>query len=165
MKPLIVVAGVSGSGKSTIGIELAGRLGIPFIDGDELHPDSNVQKMANGIPLDDEDRWPWLWRVGNSLREAEGTGLVIACSALTRSYRQIILDEESRTRFVMLEGSPELLASRLKKRQGHFMPPTLLGSQFETLEELAPTEPGFTVSVTDSPTEIVDEIIERLQAM
>jgi carbohydrate kinase (thermoresistant glucokinase family) len=162
MKPLLVVAGVSGSGKSTVGELLAESLGVPFADADDLHPEANVRKMAAGHPLDDEDRRPWLRRVGEALAEAEGTGLVIACSALKRAYREAILAAEPRTRFVLLDGSRELLEQRMTHRQGHFMPTTLLDSQLATLEPLEPDEPGITIGIDHSPEAIVAETRAKL---
>ena len=156
MHPLIVIMGVSGSGKSTVGELLAGRLGVPYADADDLHPQANVDKMAAGYPLDDEDRWPWLAKVGAALTAAEGTGMVMACSALKRSYRDAILEEEPRTRFVHLHGSRQLLESRMQHRQGHFMPSSLLESQFDILESLQPDEPGIVVEIDQTPEQIVD---------
>ncbi|MET4780769.1 gluconokinase [Glaciihabitans sp. UYNi722] len=147
MTPLVVVMGVSGSGKTSVGTALAAELGVPFMDADDLHPAANVAKMAAGHPLNDEDRWPWLARVGAELADAEKTGLVIACSALKRTYRSAILVAEPRTRFVDLEGSRALLVSRMSRREGHFMPVSLLDSQLATLEPLAADEPGITVSL------------------
>lgn len=165
MKPLIVIMGVSGSGKTTVGTALAASLGVPFTDADDLHPEANVTKMAAGHPLNDDDRWPWLARVGEELGKAEATGTVIACSALKRSYREAILTGEPRTRFVYLAGSRELLESRVEHRHGHFMPPSLLDSQLDTLEPLSEDEPGMTVSLDTnaSPAELVDEITSRIE--
>jgi gluconokinase len=155
-KPLVVVMGVSGSGKSTVGRLLAERLGVPFEDADNLHSKANVVKMAAGHPLTDEDRWPWLSKVAAAMSDAEGTGVVMACSALKRRYRDAILAEEPRARFVYLEGSRPLLESRLARRAGHFMPISLLDSQLDDLEPLAADEPGITVSIDQSPTVVVD---------
>lgn len=156
--------GVSGSGKSTIGKLLSERLDIPFIDGDDLHPPANVRKMAAGHPLSDEDRWPWLRIIGQTLSEADRaeTGLIVACSALKRSYRDAIREVEPRTRFVHLAGSAELLASRMKRRRGHYMPIELLESQLEALEPLAGDEPGATVSVEQGPDEVAQAALAAL---
>lgn len=162
MKPLIVVLGVSGSGKSTVGRLLAGELDVPFADADDLHPEANVRKMAAGHPLDDDDRWPWLQRVGETLADAASTGLVIACSALKRSYRDAILAAEPRARFVLLDGDRELLQKRLARREGHFMPTSLLDSQLATLEPLEADEPGITMSIDRTPEQIVAETRAKL---
>ena len=161
--PLIVVMGVSGSGKSTIGELIAGRLTVPFIDGDALHPLANVEKMASGHALTDEDRWPWLAKVGRALTEADA-GLVVACSALRRSYREAILAEAPAVLFVHLHGSREVLASRLEGRTGHFMPAALLDSQFATLEPLDPDEPGIVVDISPGVAEIVTDAVGRVHA-
>ncbi|MET1051397.1 MAG: gluconokinase [Mycetocola sp.] len=160
----IIVMGVSGSGKSTIGALIAGALGVPFVDADALHPQSNVEKMAGGTPLTDEDRWPWLAKVGSTLAEAgrNGTGIVIACSALRRSYRDTILTNAPSARFVYLSGSREVLESRLEGRKGHFMPATLLDSQFATLEPLAADEPGVVVDIDRPVAEIVSDAVHAL---
>lgn len=163
LRPLLVVMGVSGSGKSTIGSLLAERLGIPFQDADDLHPAANVAKMAAGHPLTDDDRMPWLAGVGGELAAATD-GLVIACSALKRSYRRVILAAAPATRFVFLEGSRELLESRVQHRSGHFMPASLLDSQLATLEPLDADEPGVTVRLDErrSVDDIVDVLVERV---
>ncbi len=162
MRPLIVIMGVSGSGKSTVGELLSERLGVPYVDADDLHPQANVEKMAAGHPLNDDDRWPWLARVGNALTDAESTGLVIACSALKRSYRDAILREEPRAVFVHLDGTRDLLETRMQHRHGHFMPTSLLDSQLATLEPLQAGEPGFAVSIDQTPEQIVDAVVVGL---
>ncbi len=150
----IVVMGVSGCGKSTVGEKLALQLDAKFIDGDDLHPAENKAKMAAGIALNDEDRWPWLDKVGSAL--AENEKIVIACSALKRKYRERILEKAPDTTFVHLEGSREVLAERMASRPNHFMPLTLLDSQLATLEPLEFDEPGLTVNIDQPVTRIVE---------
>jgi gluconokinase len=146
--PLVVVMGVSASGKSTVGAELADELGVPFVDGDDLHPVANIAKMAAGHPLDDADRMPWLDIVGARLAAAEHQGgLVVACSALKRAYRDRIRAAAPGVVFVHLSGDPETLARRASERTGHFMPPSLLRSQLATLEPLAADEPGIVLDI------------------
>lgn len=149
----IVVMGVSGCGKSSVGIALAEALGARFIDGDDLHPEANKAKMGAGIPLDDSDRWPWLDLVGQAL--AEGAGTVIACSALKRAYRDRIRAAAPGTLFVHLHGSREILAQRLGARTGHFMPATLLDSQLAILEPLGSDEAGCVLNVKDPISDLV----------
>jgi gluconokinase len=163
-KPLLVLMGVSGSGKTTVGEALAERLSVPFTDADDLHPEANVKKMAAGHPLTDDDRWPWLAAVGNAMSAAEGTGLVMACSALKRSYREAILREEPRALFVYLKASRDLLESRVENRHGHFMPASLLDSQLSTLEPLEADEPGVVVELSsdESPDALVGETMTEL---
>lgn len=143
--PLVVVMGVSGSGKSTVGAALAARLGVPFTDADDLHPAANVARMHAGVPLTDEDRGPWLDAVGADLAAHTGTGLVVACSALRHAYRDQLRGHAPRTRFLHLAGDRAVLAGRIGHRQGHFMPPELLASQLDTLEPLAAGEAGATL--------------------
>ena len=146
--------GVSGSGKSTVGTILAERLGVPFIDADDLHPAANIIKMTAGMPLDDDDRWPWLAIVGHRLATASG-GLVVACSALRLAYRDAIRELAPEARFVHLEGSVELLTARVSGRLGHFMPATLLSSQREALEALAANE-GVVVDIAGEPHQVAE---------
>ncbi len=164
-KLLVVVMGVSGSGKSTIGTALAHELDVPFVDGDDLHPRANVDKMHAGHPLTDDDRWPWLAQVGRALQAAHEGGLVIACSALKRRYREAILREEPRALFLHLAASHEVIADRLAHRSGHFMPPALLDSQFDTLEPLAADEPGVAVDVGGDIAHVVHTAAEALRTL
>ncbi len=160
--PPIVVMGVSGSGKTTIGTMLAAELGVPFIDADDLHPRANKEKMRAGIPLDDEDRWPWLKAVGEAIARAESA--VTACSALKRSYRDRLREFAPDAVLVHLVGDKELLAQRIGNRDHEFMAGSLLESQFQTLEPLEADEPGVVVDVAPGKGEIVREAIERLRA-
>lgn len=155
MRELVVVGGVSGSGKSTIGALLAQRLEVPFIDADSLHPEANVTKMAAGLPLTDIDRAPWLVRIGEVLSEHDATGLVLACSALKRAYRDTIRAVEPSTVFITLSGSRELIAGRLAERSNHFMPPSLLDSQLAAFEPLGDDEAGADVDVAANVDDIV----------
>lgn len=145
----IVVMGVSGSGKTTTGAALAQRMGWPFVEGDSFHPEANVRKMAEGTPLDDTDRAPWLQALANQIAaaEARGESLVLGCSALKRAYRDILRGGAPRVRFLHIHGPRELLAERLNHRAGHFFPPKLLESQLATLEPLAEDEDGAVVDL------------------
>lgn len=160
--PLICVMGVSAAGKSTVGIALAAALDVAFEDADPLHSEANRAKMNAGTPLTDEDRWPWLDAVGGRFAAHENDGLVLACSALRRVYRDRIRAAAPGVLFVHLHGSRELLGNRADARTGHFMPPALLESQLATLEDLDPDEAGMVVVVDKTPDEIVREILERL---
>ena len=161
---IVIVAGVSGSGKTTVGALLADRLGWPFTDGDDLHPAANVAKMRAGIPLADADRLPWLRAIAAWMDEriARGDDAVVACSALKRSYRDLLLDGRPAARMVFLAPDREVLARRLAARHGHFFPGQLLGSQFDTLEPPAPDERVLTVVPADDPGGTVDSIIALL---
>ncbi|RYH02434.1 gluconokinase [Salipiger sp. IMCC34102] len=152
----IVAMGVSGCGKSRIGAMLADRLGLAFQDGDDLHPQHNIDKMAAGIPLDDADRAPWLDAVGHALA---GDRKVIACSALKRSYRDRIRALAGPVVFVHLAGDREVLLDRVSHRPGHFMPATLLDSQFATLEPPGPDEDAVTVDIDQPPQQVVAAIM------
>jgi gluconokinase len=162
--PLVCVMGVSASGKSTVGAALAAELGVPFADADALHSEGNRQKMASGVPLTDEDRRPWLDAVGAQMHDARSTGLVMACSALRRAYRDRIRAVAPDVVFVHLNGSRELLADRIRERDDHFMPPALLDSQLATLEPLQADEAGLVADVAMPVRELVDDVAARLRA-
>lgn len=157
----IVVMGVSGCGKTSIGTLLARSLGLGFRDGDDLHPQSNKDKMASGTPLNDEDRWPWLDLVGLTLLMPGGA--VVACSALKRSYRERILQSAPNTVFIHLHGDRDLLMERLGNRKNHFMPPSLLDSQLATLESLGDDEVGMVVNVGGDELEILNSILGQVR--
>jgi gluconokinase len=162
----LIVMGVSGSGKSTIAERLAKRLGWTCEDGDRFHPAGNVAKMSAGHPLDDADRWPWLQAIADEIeRVCTGGGhVVMACSALKRAYRDVLVRSRSDVRIVFLDGSQALIADRLGRRKGHFMPPGLLDSQFKTLEPPQEDERPIIVSI-DAPVEtIVENIVAQLKA-
>lgn len=133
----IVVMGVSGSGKTTIGVELARRLGCEFHDGDDYHPTANVEKMSHGIPLDDDDRWPWLDRLRTLIESklASGASVVVACSALKKRYRERLAHEDARVLFAYLRIDPSVASGRVQSRKSHYMPASLIESQFAALEE------------------------------
>ncbi|MGO9221600.1 MAG: gluconokinase [Streptosporangiaceae bacterium] len=162
---IVVVAGVSGSGKSTVGYLLAGRLGWPFTDADALHPAANIAKMRAGHPLSDADRRPWLAAVAARMDEfaAAGESAVMACSALKHSYRDELLAGRPEARMVFLHASRELLEARLGTRHGHFFPATLLDSQLADLESPQPAEHLLVLDAATPPDQAVDEIIRRLQ--
>lgn len=162
---IYVVMGVAGAGKSLIGARFARALGVSFVEGDDYHPPGNVAKMASGTPLTDEDRLGWLHSLGARIREAReaDTGLVVACSALRRSYRDILRAAAApkELRFVFLRGPRELVAERLAGRQGHFMPPSLLDSQLDALEEPGPDEEAWVYDIEDPPETIVASLVAR----
>lgn len=162
-----VVMGVSGCGKTTVGELLAAELDAEFLDGDALHPASNIEKMAAGIPLDDEDREPWLREIGTRLGAAVAAGrtLVIGCSALKRSYRDLIRAAAADTRFVHLHGSRAILDERMTVRDGHFMPTSLLDSQLATLEDLEPDEAGRVFDIADTPRELAADAADWLRTL
>lgn len=158
----LVVMGVSGSGKTTIGRLLAARLDWPFADADAYHSPENVAKMAAGIALSDEDRRPWLQRLRELIDQhlAEGRPLVLACSALKREYRRTLAEGDERVKFVYLQGSPELIQRRLQERSGHYMKPDLLTSQFRALEE---PEDALVLDAARPPAELVGQAAKELQ--
>jgi gluconokinase len=161
MTPLLVVMGVSGSGKSTVGAALGQRLRVPFADADDFHPQANIDKMSAGIALDDHDRHPWLEAIGEWLAAHDQRGGVISCSALKRKYRDQLRHHAHRVVFVHLEGSREVITARQASRPGHFMPASLLSSQFATLEPLAPDERGIVIDVDQTVDAIVADYVER----
>ncbi|GAA3208837.1 gluconokinase [Actinocorallia longicatena] len=161
--PRIVVMGVTGCGKTTVGKALAERLGIPFADGDAFHSEANVKKMAEGVPLDDADREPWLRSVGKWLEEHPAGG-VMGCSALKRRYRDLLREGAPEAWFVHLHGSPEEIHRRVSRRKGHFMPESLVESQFATLEPLEPDERGVVVDLELSVEEQVKAAVRAIQS-
>ena len=160
----VVVMGVSGSGKTTVGRLLAERLGWHYQEGDALHPPENVAKMSSGTPLTDADRIPWLHKIAERIDAWRGSGEsgVVTCSALKRAYRDIIIGDRPDVGLVHLKGSRELIGQRLAARKGHFMPAALLDNQFATLQEPAAEERAITVDVGEAPAAIVDEIVRRM---
>lgn len=163
MSRLVVVMGVSGAGKSTVGALVAARLGLSFRDADEFHPPANVAKMSAGVPLTDADRAPWLDAIGAHLATHRGVGCVVTCSALKRSYRDRLRALAPETRFVFLHGEEALVAARQAARQGHFMPPSLVASQFATLEPPAPEEGVIALHVADTPAALADAAVRALE--
>ncbi|MBN0044363.1 gluconokinase [Streptomyces actuosus] len=156
--------GVSGAGKSTVGSRLAHRLGVPFLEGDDLHPAANRTKMASGHPLDDADRRPWLASLAEWIRAAasSGRGGVVACSSLKHSYRDAFRRTGAEMRFVYLELTPEVAGERRAHRKGHFMPAQLLGSQYAALDPLDRDEPGVTVGASGTPEQVVSAALEAV---
>lgn len=162
---VIVVMGVASSGKTSLGERLAERLGWPFRDADSFHPPANVAKMSSGIPLTDEDRKPWLSAIAawiDELRNSGGNGIV-TCSALKKAYRDVIVGDRPDVALVYLKGSRELIGQRMAARQHHFMPPSLLDSQFATLEEPGADEKPLVVQVEASKEAIVEQVVRELR--
>ncbi len=162
----LVVMGVSGTGKSTLGATLAAHLGRPFLEGDAFHPPANVAKMAAGVALTDDDRLPWLDALAAAMSRhaAAGRSTVVACSALRRAYRDRLRAAPGRVRFVHVTVTPDELARRMSARPGHFMPPSLLASQLATLEPLAPDEDGLTLASRGDPERDAAEVLRLLAA-
>jgi gluconokinase len=160
----VVVMGVTGSGKTTVATEVARRLGWEFTEGDDHHPRANVEKMRAGIPLDDDDRRPWLLELAGWIgaHEAEGRSCVLTCSALKRRYRDLLRDGHPSVWFAHVSGPQELITERVTARQGHYMPPSLVPSQFATLEPLGDDEPGRLVPASGSPEQVVDDLLADL---
>ena len=163
---VLVLMGVSGSGKTTVGAHLAGRLGWNAAEADDFHPPGNIAKMRSGMPLDDADRLPWLEAIAAQIDRwrSEGKRGVITCSALKRRYRDILIDGRRDVRLIYLKGTEALIARRIATRHGHFMPAGLLHSQFEALEEPGPDERPIVVSIEPRPRDIVGQIIAALGA-
>jgi gluconokinase len=159
----LIFMGVSGSGKSTIAGDVARRIGWPMIEGDEMHPPANIAKMSQGIPLDDADRKPWLEAIANRIDDWRRAGLrgIITCSSLKHAYRDILRNGHTDVRFVYLKGSYELLLGRMQHRKGHFMPASLLRSQFDTLEEPGSDE-AIAVSIDQEEPAIVEDTLKLL---
>ena len=162
-RPVIVVMGVSGCGKSTLGQALAEALGVPYIEGDALHPPRNVALMAAGTPLTDADRAGWLDVIGERLAQAGDQGAVVACSALRRLYRDRLRAASPGLRLVHLHGDPALLAARIGQRTGHYMPATLLPSQLQTLEPPDPDEAAITLDIAQPPEALVRRALQALR--
>jgi gluconokinase len=156
----IVLMGVSGSGKSTVLKRMHERWAWPSAEADEFHPESSVAKMSSGLPLGDEDRWPWLRALAAWIgaREAAGENCVLTCSALRRGYRDVLREGHPSVRFVHLVAAPDTLQARIEQRLGHYMPASLLGSQLGTLEPLEADEPGMVASTERSPDLVIDDI-------
>jgi carbohydrate kinase (thermoresistant glucokinase family) len=162
---VLVMMGVSGSGKTTVASAVAQRLGWDLLEGDKFHPPENVSKMAAGVALTDADRWPWLHAIASAIdkERAAGNSAVVACSALKRSYRDILVGDRPDVLLVYLQGSKALIGRRLAARKGHFMPTALLDSQFATLEEPGPDEHAVIVSVDNAPDAIVEEVLRQVK--
>jgi gluconokinase len=162
---VVVVMGVSGSGKTTVADAVARRNGWQLVEGDKLHPPANVAKMQSGTPLTDADRWPWLRAIAREIDAIRGRGesAVVASSALKRAYRDILIGDRPDVVLVYLEGSKDLIAKRMAARKNHFMPPTLLDSQFATLEEPGQDEHPIVVSIEPPPDDIVSEVVRKLK--
>ncbi|MFD7691796.1 gluconokinase [Streptomyces sp. NPDC059374] len=162
---VVVVMGVAGTGKTTIGPLLAARLGVPYAEGDDFHSEANIAKMSAGTPLDDDDRWPWLDAIGAWAHRRAGLGGVVSCSALKRSYRDRLRAAAPGVVFVHLAGDRAVIEDRMSHRQGHFMPTALLDSQFATLQPLAEDEAGVAVDVAGTPQEITERAVTALTAL
>ena len=162
--PPIIIMGIQGSGKTTIGELLAQRLGVPFVDGDTLHSSKNKAWMASGRALSDEQRLPWLHAVGESLALAGGSGVVVACSALKRRYRDLLREHAPTMLTVFARGDIDLIHARITARRHEYMPPSLLPTQLEVLEEREDDEPGLTVDIAQTPEQIVERIMTMISA-
>jgi gluconokinase len=164
----LVVMGVAGSGKTTLAAALSSQLGWACAEADEFHPEANITKMTQGIPLQDEDRWPWLQEIRSwmTAQAQAGCSTVLTCSALKKSYRQLLSDAEGRVVFLHLDGGADLISQRMQGREGHFMPPTLLPSQLATLEPLSQEEldaGSLRLDISQSPEQLVGAVVKALQ--
>ena len=162
---VVVVMGVAGTGKTTIGPLLAARLGVPYAEGDDFHPQANIDKMTAGTPLTDEDRWPWLDAIGAWAHDRDGLGGEVSSSALKRGYRDRLRAAAPGIVFVHLTGDRALIEDRMSHRHGHFMPTALLDSQFATLQPLQADEAGVAVDVSGSPDEITERAAVALEGL
>jgi gluconokinase len=161
----IVIMGVAGAGKSTVGALLAEALKWPMIEGDSLHPPANIEKMSHGVPLNDDDRLPWLKAIAARIDDARQARqpIIVTCSALKRNYRDILADGHDDVGFVYLKGAKDLIADRLAGRKGHFMPPQLLDSQMAALQEPGADEPCMVIAIEAPPADIVRTIVETFR--
>ncbi|MFH8869278.1 gluconokinase [Streptomyces griseus] len=162
---VVVVMGVAGTGKTTIGPLLADELGVPYAEGDDFHPPANIAKMSAGTPLDDDDRWPWLDAIGAWAHERAGLGGVVSSSALKRVYRDRLREGAPDAVFLHLTGDRALIEERMADRKGHFMPTALLDSQFATLQPLRADEAGVSVDVSGTPEEITRRAVAALRRL
>ncbi|MEV8306349.1 gluconokinase [Streptomyces flavidovirens] len=162
---VVVVMGVAGTGKTTIGPLLAGRLGVPYAEGDDFHPPANIAKMSAGTPLDDSDRWPWLDAIGEWAHSRAGLGGVVSSSALKRVYRDRLRAAAPDAVFLHLTGDRELIEERMRERRGHFMPTALLDSQYAALQPLQEDEAGVSVDVSGSPEDITERAVAALRRL
>jgi gluconokinase len=167
LPPIIVVMGVAGSGKSSVGAALAARHGWTFLEGDDLHPPANVARMASGLPLSDADREEWLATIARRIAEADrsGTGLVVACSALKRRYRDQLSAASGRVVYLFLSGDKPTVVERMSRRAGHFMPLSLIDSQFDALEPPQPDERVLTLPITLNPDQMLEEADRQLATL
>ncbi|MFK4226970.1 gluconokinase [Streptomyces sp. NPDC019890] len=162
---VVVLMGVTGTGKTTIGPLLAAELGVPYAEGDDFHPPANIAKMSAGIPLGDADRWPWLDAIGQWANSRAGMGGVVSCSALKRAYRDRLRAAAPDAVFLHLTGDRALIERRMTERKGHFMPTALLDSQFATLQPLGDDEAGVAVDVSGSTEEITERAVAALRRL
>ncbi len=160
--PTVVVMGVSGSGKTTVGVILAHQLGVPFADADDFHSAEAKAKMHAGHPLTDQDRAPWLRRLADWLAD-EPDGCVLACSALKRRYRDVLRSRSAHLAFLHLAGDPSVVTGRVAHRQGHYMPASLVQSQYDALEPLEPDERGLAIDFTEDPEQIVQQFLKEIR--